>query len=299
MHGRQRASRLTPGPIGLILRPMKAGPLCRRILPAEGSVLGVDVGCSSTRRSTAACRLDWNVSRVSWSIERFRAVEPERSQALGRIAKRPIIAAAFDGPLRSDLEVIGRYRIAEQLLTRGLRSFIGKPGQASTPVGRLLNSHANACAKAVIGMLVVRNAVHAHAIHTSAIVEAFPSSFLGVLISNPLALRVHRRTRSDTFYRHLAQLGGLLRLLQHLLPGRSPEKSFDTVVDHDERASVVCALTALCIAAGDYAAVGNEDGWIVLPPPALIQDWAWKILTQNARGGGLEWSGSSPTIVSD
>jgi hypothetical protein len=268
-------------------------------LPAEGSVLGVDVGCSSIRRSTAACRLDWNAEEVSWVIERFRAAEPERSQALRRVANRPIIAASFDGPLRSDLEVIGRYRMAEQLLTRGLGPLIGKPGQSSTPIGRLLNSHTNTCAKAILDMRVVGSAAHANPIHASAIVEAFSSSFLGVLISNPLALRVHRRIRSDTFYRHLAQSGGLLRLLQYLLPRRSPEKSFDAVVDHDERASVVCTLTALCVAAGDYTAVGNEDGWIVLPPPALIQNWAWKILTENARGEGLEWSGSFPAIVTN
>ena len=268
-------------------------------LPHTGSVLGVDIGWSSTRPSSAACRFDWNEKKVSWSIERFRALEAERSDVLRRVANQPLLAAAFDGPLRSDLEVIGRYRIAEQLLTRGLRPLIGKPGQASTPVGRLLNSHANACAKAVLDMSVVGNALHTQAIHVSAIVEAFPSSFLGVLIRDPLALGVRRRTRSDSFYLHLAKSGGLLSLLKYLLPGRSPEKSFETVMDHDERASVACALTALCVAAGDYAAVGNEDGWIILPPPALIQTWAWKILTENARAGGLEWRGSSPADLTE
>jgi hypothetical protein len=257
----------------------------------------VDVGCSSTRRSTAVCRLDWNAEEVSWAIERFRAVEPERSKVLRRVANRRIIAAAFDGPLRSDLEEIGRYRMAEQLLTRGLRQFIGKPGQASTPIGRLLNSHANFCAKAILDMRVVGKAKHAHAIHAWAIVEAFPSSFLGVLISNPLALQVHRRTCSDTFYVHLAQSDALPRLLRYLLPGRSPARPFESVANHDERASVVCALTALCVAVGDYAAVGNGDGWIVLPPPALIQNWAWKILKENAQGGGLGWTGSSPIVT--
>ena len=265
-------------------------------LPDAGSVLGVDIGWSSTKRSSAACRLDWDVKRVAWSIERYRALEPERSDVLRRIANRPLLAAAFDGPLRSGLEVIGRYRLAEQILTRGLRPLIGTPGQASSPVGRLLNLHANACAKAILDMSIVRSAVHAHAIHPSAIVEAFPSSFLGVLIRDPLALGVRRRTRSDTFYFDLAHSGGLLQLLRHLLPGRSLETSFETVVDHDECASVACALTALCVAAGDYTAVGNGDGWIILPPAALIQHWAWNILTANAKEGGLEWSGSAPVV---
>jgi hypothetical protein len=75
--------------------------------------------------------------------------------------------------------------MAEELLTRGLSRFIGNPGQASSPVGKRLNAHANACAEIVLeaGLLVA--AVHDHAIHHFAIVEAFPSSFLGVLIKEP------------------------------------------------------------------------------------------------------------------
>jgi len=254
-----------------------------------GSVLGVDIGFSRTRRSSAACRLDWNFTTVDFSIERFRASEPERSQVLRRVADRPILAAAFDGPLRSDLELIGRYRIAEQILTRQLQPFIGKPGQSSAPIGKCLNFHANACAKAVLGIGVVDEASHDHAIHDSAIVEAFPSSFLGLLIEAPLSLKVRRGDRSDTFYDHLARSGGLLKL-----PGRRPDKPFRAVVNHDDRAAVVCALTALCVVAGDYTVVGNEDGWIVLPPPSLIQSWAWKKLNENAQEGGLEWRGGSP-----
>jgi hypothetical protein len=119
--------------------------------------------------------LDWTANTFAFSLVRFRASEPERSDVLRSIVDRPVIAAAFDGPLRSDLEIIGRYRLAEQLLTRQLQ-IIGKPGQSSTPVGRLLNSHANACAKAVLATGLVGNASHDHAIHATAIVEAFPSS---------------------------------------------------------------------------------------------------------------------------
>ena len=34
------------------------------------------------------------------------------------------------------------------------------------------------------------------------------------------------------------------------------------------------ALTALCVAAGDFTTVGDENGWIILPPRAFIQRWA-------------------------
>ena len=56
------------------------------IISQTGSVLGVDVGCSPTRRSSAVCRLDWNEGRVSWTIERFRAVEPEQDGVITRVA---------------------------------------------------------------------------------------------------------------------------------------------------------------------------------------------------------------------
>jgi hypothetical protein len=233
------------------------------------------------------CRLDWNLTAFALSVERFHASELERLLVLRRVADRPILAAVFDGPLRSDLEVIGRYRVAERLLTRKLRPLIGKPGQASSPIGRRLNSHANACAKIVLKIGVVGDAMHDHAIHAYAIVEAFPTSFLGLLIENPINLQARRGDRSDNFY--VAQSGGLVNLLLHLLPGRCHVKLFDTIANHDDRAAVVCALTALCVGASDYTVVGDEDGWIVLPPHSLIQPWAWERLSKIAQQVGLEW----------
>jgi hypothetical protein len=86
-------------------------------------------------------------------------------------------------------------------------------GQASAPVGRLLNHHANECARIVIGTGTLGEAPHDHAIHKLAVVEAFPTSFLGVLIENPSDLSAHRGDRSDTFYVHLDRSGGLRDLL--------------------------------------------------------------------------------------
>jgi hypothetical protein len=201
------------------------------------------------------------------------------------IADRPLVAAAFDGPLRADLTIIDGYRLAEQLLIQEFWRLIGKPGQANTPFGRLLNHHTNECARIVLDTVTLTKAAHDHAIHELAVIEAFPTSFLGVLIENPSNLSARRGNRSDIFYVHLDQSGGLLNLLHHLLPGRAIR--FDAITDHDERAALVCALTALCVAAGDYTAVGDDDGWIVLPPRSLIRPWAWTRLLENADGVGL------------
>jgi len=209
----------------------------------------------------------------------------------------PILAAAFDGPLKRGLGIIGRYRTAERMLTRRLRPFAGKPGQASAPVGKLLNDHANRCVTAVLDHCAVSPAEHSVAIHERAVVEAFPSSFLGVMIDDPKALKARRGDRSDTFFDHLAIAGVLNQLLEHCLPGRSPSVDPITVTNHDDRAALVCALTALCIGSGDYTAVGDEDGWIVLPPASFVRAWAIAALDANAaKEAGTAFVRASPGL---
>jgi len=253
-----------------------------------GAVLGVDIGWAPKDSTTCVCRLDWTLTAVSFVCS--CAPLGGRRDLLCDFADRKLLVAAFDGPLRGDLAIIGHYRSAEHLLTERLGQRIGKPGQSSTPVGKLLNFHASECARILLAIRKVGDAAHDHAIHSAAIVEAFPSSFLGVLIEDPEDLRVNRASRSDIFYRHLAQSGRLHALVEYLLPDRSLKTSFTKVTHHDESAAAICALTALCVAAGHYTVVGDKThGWIVLPPRSFIQPWAWMMLERNARRGGLEF----------
>jgi hypothetical protein len=168
------------------------------------------------------------------------------------------------------------------MLTRRLRPFAGKPGQASAPIGKLLNEHANHCASAVLDNCDLGAARHTLAIHDRAVVEAFPSSFLGVMIEDPRALNARRGDRSDTFFQYLAEVGTLHRLVEQCLPGRSMASHPSKVTNHDDRAALVCALTALSVAAGDYSAFGDGDGWIILPPTNFVQGWALNLLRANA-----------------
>ena len=100
-------------------------------------MLGIDVGFSLIRRSSAVCRLDWDAHRIAWTICRFRAFPAEQESIIGAVAADKLLqAAAFDGPLQAGFEVIGRYRTAERVLTHfSLASRIGKPGQSNAPVG--------------------------------------------------------------------------------------------------------------------------------------------------------------------
>jgi hypothetical protein len=168
------------------------------------------------------------------------------------------------------------------MLTRRLRPFIGKPGQSSAPIGKLLNANANQCATIVLERCDLKAAEHRVSIHEKAIAEAFPSSFLGVMIEQPEALGARGGDRSDTFFQHLAVAGVFHRLVEHCLPGRSLACHPSSVTNHDDRAALVCALTALCVAARDFVAGGDEDGWIILPPLAFVEPWALNLLEANA-----------------
>jgi len=149
------------------------------VLQQQGAVLGVDVGFSPTRRSSAVCRLDWDPWRITWNIRSFRALPAEQETTIAAVAGTGRLqAAAFDGPLRAGFDIIGRYRVAERMLTRRLGARIGKPGQASAPVGKALNAAANDCAHIVLRGCDLAPAVHAVRIDAKAVAEAFPSAFL-------------------------------------------------------------------------------------------------------------------------
>lgn len=107
-----------------------------------------------------------------------------------------------------------------------------------------------------------------------------------MMIADPASLAARRGDRSDTFYKHLVEQGVLAALIEHCLPDRQVGKDLSAVVNHDDRAALVCALSALCVAKGDFVAVGDEDGWIILPPRHFVQPAQWALLQLNADDEG-------------
>lgn len=249
--------------------------------------MGVDVGYSLNQASSAACRIDWDHCEIRWTLQRFRARPEEQLDVLRPVGGTTRLeAAAFDGPLRAGFDVIGRYRTAERMLTRRLQPKIGEPGQASVPVGQALNAAANTCVRIVLEHCDVAPARHAVPIDRRAVVEAFPGAFMGVMLEDPKAVLARRGDRSDVFFQHLAHTGDLQRLMAHLLPRRSVPQALQAVTNHDDRAAFICAITALSVAAQDFVAAGDPDGWIVLPPRPFVQAWALADLQANAAEEG-------------
>jgi hypothetical protein len=255
-------------------------------LPDSGSVLGVDIGYSPTKPTSAACRLSWTAHEVTWAIQRFRYDPAERMATLKAvIGGRQLMAAAFDGPLRRGFGVINTYRTAEMMLTRQLGLRIGKPGGSNSPVGIRLNTAANEAAQDVLSLTCLAPARHAVAIDQTAIAEAFPTSFLGLMLADPAPHVKGRAGKSDRFYKALVADGTLRKLMAHLLHGRSLPP-LDAVTNHDDRAGLVCAITALAVARNDVTAVGDDNGWMILPPWSFIQPWARELLLSNAQNEG-------------
>ncbi len=265
-------------------------------LPDRGRVLGIDVGWSDARATTGLCVLSWGPREVTWTVARARSDASGRRAALRRLLAgdgSPVLAVAVDGPLRPALSYEASYRSCDALLARGRFARRGKPGQTNSGSGRRLHEEACRLTALALEEVTVAPARHACAIDDRAVVEAFPNLFLGVLCDDgDYPERPHRaRQWTDTLYELKRRRTNMQRRLIELLRGLADRRAIAgpwDIRDHDERAGLVCALAALCVAAGRFVAVGSpKDGWIILPPGDHWgrgegrERWAWRVLRDN------------------
>jgi predicted nuclease with RNAse H fold len=246
---------------------------------ATGRVLGIDVGFAATRGTTCFCALEWTNS-----VAQFRFALATRDVAARRLAlcelglMEQVQAVAVDGPLTRGLQYVTHYRAAEAILSQGVLQKRGKPGQTSSPVGQQLHTHATQLAILSLDSMAIASSSHWEPIHPKCVVEAFPNMYLAALIPEG-DMPVLARDASDRYWEILVDESDRLKaLIGHLLPGRQIATDLKSVRNHEHRAGVVCALTALSVAVGDYVSVGDaEDGDIFLPPQA-----AWGLGAQDA-----------------
>lgn len=236
-----------------------------------GIVLGIDVGFSETARTTCFCTLEWNhvVAAFRFGVT-ISDAEARRRALIELVGSRELLAVAVDGPLTRGLRLVAHYRSAEALLSRGVLQKRGKPGQTSAPVGQKLHFHATQLAELALECVRIAASAHGDAIHAKCIVEAFPNMYLAALIDEH-ALPPLKRDATDRYWEVLVHKSDrLLRVLAHLLPRRHLQNELRSIADHEQRAGVICALTALSVAMREYVCVGDsEDGDIVLPPRAM------------------------------
>jgi hypothetical protein len=118
------------------------------------------------------------------------------------------------------------------------------------------------------------------------IVEAFPNGFMAVSLEagsfkNPLA----RGEKFDWLYEEWLRQDVYSRLRSEIKWLHEP---FWRIIaenkQHDERAALICAITATCVLLGRYVAVGEAiGGYFFMPPWNLWQRWAKDVLGQNRR----------------
>lgn len=267
-------------------------------MPDQGAVLGIDVGFSSARSTTCFCLLKWGSDDAELFFRSTTSDRQSREHALSSLCNgTPLAAVAIDGPLVRGLGQITHYRAAESVLSRGALQVRGKPGQTSSPTGLKLHEHATMLAEMTLARATIANATHHSPIHERRLVEAFPNTFLAALISETYLPNLNRDA-SDRYWEVVTQriaepnvVAGCTRLdslFQYLLPNRQVA-DFAQYHDHEHRAGIICATTALCVAVGTHIAVGDDnDGDIMLPPRALwapgadgALPWLEKVLREN------------------
>jgi hypothetical protein len=110
------------------------------------------------------------------------------------------------------------------------------------------------------------------------IVEAFPNAFLGVLLPETAfeGIPAGRGKKFDALFEAAQSRNIVNRLLDDV--GWADDKFARALVEntqHDERAALICALTAVCVWRGRYTAIGDaEGGWFFLPPWDGWEEWA-------------------------
>jgi hypothetical protein len=248
----------------------------------RGAVLGIDVGFSATGRTTGLCLLTWDEDALTWQTAVTGTADELRMAALRQLLEKVdhVNAVAIDGPIRPGLACVREYRCSESLLARGVFQRRGKPGASHFGFGWDLHCAATAMAK-----LVVRVA----GVPPATVVEAFPNGFLAVLHDDhgfPRSEDVQRRW-TDVLYARCSVRTALERLLSDVAPRRTITGDWEfrgsSQPDlHETRSALVCALTALCVAADRCVSVGAAaDGFIHLPPRT-----AWG----KGSGGGARWA---------
>lgn len=246
---------------------MSEHPSAARLGP---SLLGVDVGFSKKGKTTG---LAWRVGGVIGSC-RTGSVWTARGAALP--AGVVFDLAAFDAPLVPAGLGIPR-RGCEAVFYRGAFWNRCRPGLSHHGRGLDLRRAGATAAEQFVAVVGSEYQLMSAAVAGYAMVEAFPNTFLSVLLPEALLERLSPgRSKSDRLYEACLVEGVFNPLIDDLgWPVGETVAKLAAERDHDIRAAYVCLLTAGVAHAGTATVVGdNIGGWFWLPPIGLWADWA-------------------------
>jgi hypothetical protein len=236
------------------------------------NLIGFDIGFSATRATSGIAKVEDD----SLSCKRTTSDWSRREKVLGSCVAEVI---AIDGPV---LENIGYpQRLCETVFARGLFARRCKPAfshVAGTGQKFRVATHETAMRLANLTHGRHTECAFPRVIKGKNIVEAFPNAFLGVLLADSCFKemgRLKRGKKFDWLYEQCREGGAFRSLVDSVGAGNVSAAKIEENEDHEERAALVCLLTAAAVAVGHYTAIGEErGGYFFLPPLALWAEWA-------------------------
>lgn len=238
-------------------------------------LIGLDVGFSATRRTSGVATL----AGTAFDVGRATAAAEDRRRLLKGVSMAAVVA--IDAPLLPTCD--SRVRLCERLFARGKFQRRCKAGFSHVAGTGLELRRAGTESAAQLEHITSRSPAATPVPLVFAprnVVEAFPNAYLGVCVSDEQYAaipKLRRGKKFDWLYGEWCRAGGfrsLVRELASVLPEPVASRC-ENNQDHEERAALVCLLTAASVAAGRYTAVGEPTGgYFFLPPWSLWADWA-------------------------
>ena len=253
-------------------------------------LVGLDVGFSLTSPTSGIARLCASGKVLVGNCG--RTLE-ERVRVIG---ESPAQVVAIDAPLA--FVPRGESRSCEHMTARGMFQRRCKPGFSHVAgTGRQLREAGRDSAEQMrtlaSGMDLAAKFPRVVANHN--IVEAFPNAFLGAALADSFYDRPPRRGKKfDWLYGAWVRDDFFSSLLERIGMGEQNEllKQCGEESHHEKRAALVCVLTAACVSAGRYTAVGDDrGGYFFLPPWEFWAGWAREEIDRQRRrlGEALIW----------
>jgi predicted nuclease with RNAse H fold len=243
-------------------------------------LLGTDVGFSATRRSTGLAALGHGGLCLR---HLHRNQIEDRLPALNAT----FLVSALDAPVLVPCHQ--EIRACERLFSFGLFGRRCRPGFSHVPgTGLQLRAAGSEVAKQVAAHTSEEALpiTFPRVLPPSNVVEAFPNASLAVCLSEAAHRERPHLRRGGAFDWLYAQwvdreiFDGVLTAIDIPWP-EGAAQCFSGVTNHDERAAVICLLTAAAVASGSFVAVGEPaGGYFFLPPWKLWDDWARNELDQ-------------------
>lgn len=253
-------------------------------------IIGLDVGFAAKRRTSGVAYFD---SKSGLKLGVATSEWQSRQEVLGAV--KAVDIAAIDAPLVPSPR--HGARDCERIFSFGLFQRRCKPGSSHVRgTGRKLRRAGGDAAehlRSVTSSTPWTNRFP-RVWHGKNILEAFPNTFLGVCLEESVygkMPKLRRGAKFDWLYDRWLECGLFSVTLRAL--GIRDSRLRDACQqnqNHDERAALVCLLTALAVRGGIYTAVGEpRGGYFFLPPWKLWNKWArLEVDRQRARLPAIE-----------